>query len=267
MARRPKAELNPPKYASERHDLILQRARRDGRVDVAVLAKDFDVTTETIRRDLVTLEQHGLVERVHGGALLAERRHAVPNLSIRIAAMAEEKGAIARAALQEMPLEGSVILDAGSSTLRLAEMFPEDRSLTVVTNSIQIASVLVRNSRLTVYTVGGGINRGTLSEVGSWALHALSTVYADVAFLGTYGYSVERGCSATNDAEAMVKRAIVESSERVVVLADHTKLGVNHFANFAPPGTVDLLITDERADPEYVKAITASGQAVRVGRL
>lgn len=261
MARRPERDSALPKYASERQDLILQRARRNGRVEVAALAEEFKVTTETIRRDLVALESQGAVSRVHGGALLADRRHEAPDLSVRMATMAKEKEAIARAALREVPAEGSVLIDAGSTNQRLAELFP-DRSLTVITNSIQIASTLLTKPRLIVYTTGGQINRSTLSEVGLWAGNSLGSVFADVAFLGSYGFTPERGASATNEPEANVKRAMVASSERVVLLMDHTKLGVNHFAQFAAPNQVDLLITDGRADPEYVEHIRASGSAV-----
>ena len=267
MARRSKPTSRGPKYAAERQELILQWARRDGRVESALVAESLGVTTETVRRDLLALEREGILERVHGGALLAERRHIAPDVSIRIMTRANEKLAIAQAALSQLPDEGSVIIDAGSTTLRLAELFPDDRALTVVTNSIQVAAVLLRKPQLTVFTVGGQLNSSTQAEGGSWALAALRTVNADVAFLGTYGFTPSRGCSATNQAEATVKRAMVESSDRLVVLADHTKLGVNHFSTFADADDVDLLITDGGVDAATVHDLEQSGQNVLIAPL
>src|SRR5436309_10880091 len=129
-------------YAEERHQLIVERARRAGRVDVTRLAAELQVTGETIRRDLTALERHGLLRRVHGGAIPVERLGFEPGLAQRAAARTEEKERIAKAALAELPQEGSILLDAGTTTCRLAEMLPADRELTVVTNHLTIAVTL-----------------------------------------------------------------------------------------------------------------------------
>src|SRR5919202_829285 len=98
-------------YAEGGHPLIVERARRDGRVDVTTLAAEFDVATETIRRDLTTLERHGLLRRVHGGAIPVERLGFEPALATRDAVLGAEKDRIAKAALAELPEEGSILLD------------------------------------------------------------------------------------------------------------------------------------------------------------
>jgi DeoR family fructose operon transcriptional repressor len=249
-------------YAPERHQQILERARSAGRVDVATLATELDVTPETIRRDLTALERHGLVRRVHGGAIPVERLGFEPGLAAREGVLAGEKERIAKAALDELPDAGAVILDAGTTTVRLAELLPNDRELTVVTHALPVATVLAPRANVTLHLVGGTVRGRTLAAVGSWALAALADIHADVAFLGTNGLSAEHGLTTPDLAEAAVKRALVAGARRTVVLADHTKLGRVDFAHVAPLAEVDTVITDSGAEPELVDEIEAAGPRV-----
>src|SRR3954469_20722783 len=128
-------------YAPERQQEILRLARDGGRVDVVSLAEEFQVTAETIRRDLKALDRAGLIRRVHGGAIPAGRLDFEPDLSERESTAAGEKDRIARAALAELPAEGnegSVLIDAGTTTARLAAALPLDSRLTVVTHALPI---------------------------------------------------------------------------------------------------------------------------------
>jgi DeoR family fructose operon transcriptional repressor len=249
-------------YAEERHQAILERARAAGRVEVAKIAAELDVTTETVRRDLTTLERHGLLRRVHGGAIPIERLGFEPALGARASVLAEEKERIAKAALQELPDEGSVLLDAGSTTARLAEVLPADRELTVVTNAPPIAMALSGRPNITLLLLGGRIRGRTLASVGEWARRALAETYVDVAFLGTNGISVERGLTTPDSAEAEVKRAMVAAARRAVVLADHTKVGNDHLARFGTLDQVDVLITDSAVDESLAAEIEAAGPTV-----
>lgn len=129
-------------YAPERQQQILRLARESGRVDVLSLAEEFQVTAETVRRDLKALDRAGLVRRVHGGAIPAGRLDFEPDLAERESTAADEKDRIVRAALAELPEEGSVVLDAGSTVARLAAEFPLDRALTVVTHALPVAARL-----------------------------------------------------------------------------------------------------------------------------
>lgn len=249
-------------YATERQQQILAVARRDGRVDVTSLAADLDVTTETVRRDLTVLERHGLVRRVHGGAIPVERLGFEPGLAQREGLLSAEKERIAKAALDELPDGGSVLLDAGTTTVRLAELLPTDRELTVVTHALPVATVLATRSHITLHLVGGTVRGRTLAAVGSWALRELAEIRVDVTFLGTNGLSVEHGLTTPDLAEAAVKAALVRAGRRTVVLADHTKLGREDFAHVAPLSAVDALVTDTGVPPELAEEFESAGTRV-----
>lgn len=249
-------------YAPERHQQILATARADGRVDVNRLADDLDVTPETIRRDLTVLERHGLVRRVHGGAIPVERLGFEPGIADREGKLAGEKERIAKAALDEVPDGGAVIFDAGTTTVRLAELLPTDRELTVVTHALPVAMVLAMRPGITLHLVGGTVRGRTLAAVGSWAERELRDIHADVAFLGTNGLSVEHGLTTPDLAEASVKRALVANARRTVVLADHSKIGRVEFAHVVPLTAVDTVITDSGVEPELVEELEAAGPRV-----
>ncbi|AVT29088.1 MULTISPECIES: DeoR/GlpR family DNA-binding transcription regulator [Plantactinospora] len=251
-------------YAEERQQEILRLAREAGRVDVMALAEGMNVTAETIRRDLTVLERAGVLRRVHGGAIPVERIGFEPALAARDAVLITEKERIAKAALAELPDEGAVILDAGTTTARLAQLLPSDRELTVVVNSPVLASALGLKPNLTVLLLGGRLRGKTLATVDDWALRPLAELYVDVAFMGTNGCSVERGMTTPDPAEAAVKRAMIGAARRVVLLADHTKIGNDYLARFGTLADLDLLITDNGVDEELADDVEAAG--VRVVR-
>jgi DeoR family fructose operon transcriptional repressor len=249
-------------YAAERHQLLAQRARRDGRVDVADLAAELGVAPETIRRDLGTLERQGLVRRVYGGAVAIDRLDFEPEVAQRDQTNAAEKDAIARAALDLLPDRGAVLLDAGTTTSRLATLLPTDRDLTVITNSIPIASILATRPGITLHMLGGRVRGTTLAAVESWTLHALGGLLVDVAFLGTNGFSVEHGCTTPDIAEAAVKAAAVTAARQRVVLADHSKYGADQLSRFATLAEIDVLVTDRGLDAGVVSELEDGGPQV-----
>ncbi len=249
-------------YAEERRAAIVSRARANGRVEVAELADIFCVTPETVRRDLTSLERSGLIKRVHGGAIVVEAGGFEPALAIRETVHTSEKMAIARRALDLVPEEGAIALDAGSSTYRLAEILPVDRDLTVVTNSLPIASMLAGRGALQVHLVGGRVRGRTLATVDKAALDYLRGIYVDVAFLGMNGFSLRQGLTTPDIAEAAVKSAFIESARRVVLLADHSKFGSEHFAHVAHLADIDTIVSDSVLSDEAVSNLEAAGPKV-----
>ncbi|MET7319145.1 MULTISPECIES: DeoR/GlpR family DNA-binding transcription regulator [unclassified Streptomyces] len=249
-------------YAPERQQEILRLARDGGRVDVVSLAEEFQVTAETIRRDLKALDRAGLLRRVHGGAIPAGRLDFEPDLAERESTAADEKDRIARAALAELPAEGTMILDAGSTVARMAAAIPPEASLTVVTHSLPIAARLADHPGIQLHLVGGRVRHRTRAAVDAWALRAYGEIRADVAVVAANGFSVEHGLTTPDLAEAAVKRAALTAARRVVLLADSSKYAQEHFARFGALSDVDLLITDNGLTPEDAGGIERAGTEV-----
>src|SRR5436190_6000675 len=219
-------------YAEERQQEIMRLARTDGRVDVGALADTLGVTAETIRRDLTTLERAGVLRRVHGGAIPVERIGFEPAVAARDSVLTGEKERIAKAALAEVPDEGAIILDAGTTTARLAQVLPGDRELTVVVNSPVLATMLGTRAKLNVVLIGGRFRGRTLATVDDWAMRPLRDLYVDVAFIGTNGCSVERGLTTPDPAEAALQRARIAAARRPALVAGHTQRGNEYRARF-----------------------------------
>jgi DeoR family transcriptional regulator, fructose operon transcriptional repressor len=249
-------------YAEERQCEILLAARADGRVDVVALAADHGVTTETIRRDLTVLERAGQLRRVHGGAIPIERLGFEPALAARDSVMIVEKERIAKAALAEIPEDGAILLDAGSTTHRLAEAIPVDRELTVIVNSPVLATLLASRPQLSVIMLGGRVRGRTLATVDDLALQPLRHLHVDVAFMATNGLSVEHGLTTPDPAEATIKRAMIAAARRTVLLADHTKVGNDYLARFGDLEEVDLLISDSGLDTAVAEELELAGLRV-----
>jgi DeoR family fructose operon transcriptional repressor len=233
-------------YAEERQQAIASLVMQKGRASVAELAETYDVTTETVRRDLAALDRAGLLRRVHGGAVPARSLHLVEaGFGEREATRADHKDAIAAAALDYLPVSGaSVLLDAGTTTARIAGQLPTDRELVVVTNSVPIAARLAGMPTVQLQLLGGRVRGLTQAAVGEQAMRVLDSLRVDVAFIGTNGISVRHGLSTPDSEEAAVKRAMVQAAGYVVVTADSSKVGREEFVSFAPISDVDILITD-----------------------
>ena len=253
-------------YAAERQHAIVDLIKRRGRMSVSDLSQQFSVTTETVRRDLSSLENLRLVRRVHGGAIAADAITVIEaGLSDRDLSHPEEKDRIAAAAVEQLPIgDATILMDAGSTTVRLSELFPLDRRLTVVTHSVTIALRLAAQPGLEVHMLPGRVRRTTLAAVGTETVAALEQIRVDVAFVGTNGISVRHGLSTPDRTEAAVKSALVASAHRVVVLADSSKIGVERTVRFATLADVDTLVTDDGITQADRTALEAAGVEVVV---
>ncbi|MFJ3957113.1 DeoR/GlpR family DNA-binding transcription regulator [Arthrobacter sp. NPDC090010] len=250
-------------FAGERQQRILALLRAEGRVDTRELAGHFEVSLESIRKDLIHLERHGQLQRVHGGAIPAESASFEPPVQERTG-LSREKTRIAEAALAHLPADGSILLDAGSTTERLADLVPSGPSLTVFTNTLPIALKLLGRPNLEVFTLGGRVRSRTLAEVDEWALRSLAALNADVAFLGTNGLHPERGLTTPDAAEAQVKRAMLSSACKRVLLSDHSKIGSVSTVQHATLEDIDLLITDSGITKSQLDELRSAGLAVEV---
>jgi DeoR family fructose operon transcriptional repressor len=253
-------------YAEERQQAIAQLVAERGRVAVTAVAEQFGVTTETVRRDLAVLERAGMLRRVHGGAVPAGALALVETgLAERHGSRAEAKRKIAAAALDLLPgRDGSIILDGGTSTAALAELLPNDRRLFAATSSVPIAARLAGSPGVELYLLGGRVRGITQTAVGAATVTALADLRVDVTFVGANGITAGYGFSTPDEAEAAAKRAMVRAGQRVVVLADASKLGREHLVRFARPEDVDVLVTDAEADPAAVAELEDAGLEVVV---
>ncbi|MBO3725242.1 DeoR/GlpR transcriptional regulator [Actinomyces bowdenii] len=253
--------------AQHRQEQILDQLRALGRVQVNDLAEHFDVTPETIRRDLTAMDRSGVLRKVHGGAVPASSL-ALPETGVshREQLHTAAKQAIARAALGRLDLaEGTtLLLDAGTTTGALARILPAVPGLTVITNSVLTAALLASRGEMAVRILGGHVRGLTQAAVGSEALEALARLRVDVAVLGTNGVSAQHGLSTPDPDEATVKHAMVRASRRVIALADASKIGQEHLVSFAPLDDVDLLVLDAEPPPALTAQLATTGTEVLV---
>jgi DeoR family fructose operon transcriptional repressor len=236
----------PSNPGDERRRLILDRIRSDGRGDVTELAAQLQVTAETVRRDLQVLQQHGLVQRIHGGAVPTEGGRFESSLAQRAGHRVPEKRRIAEAAVQRLNGAETIYLDEGSTQQLLAEeLIKLEHPLTVITPSLTAAAVLATSAATTVLLLGGRVRHHTLGTVDHWAIDMLSELVIDLAILGANGISVKHGLTTPDPAVCAVKSKAVEVSTRRVFTGVSAKFGVTGFCKFADAAKFETLITDK----------------------
>jgi len=249
--------------AKERHRVILAKVQDAGSVRVAALAKELAVTEETIRRDLERLDSEGKLQRIHGGAVTIEHDRRELPLGIRETVRTHEKRAIADGAIRHIA-EGDVIaLDASSTAGELARAIP-DIPLTIVTNSVSVATTLADRSRIRVVSTGGILDAPSLSYIGPIAEQTLDRFHIRKLFFSCKGLDLERGLSVTADEHAGIKRRMLDLCEQAILLIDGSKFGVRAVEFFGTVGELDIIITDRTADPTHVEKLRAMGIIVEI---
>ena len=248
-----------PIFSVERRKVIVDHARQTGRADVSELSKLLSVSQETIRRDLNGLEEAGLVRRVHGGAVPVERLGFESDLATRSERMSEEKNRIADATVEYLENAEAIYVDEGVIFQRLADRIQPATPLTVVTNSLAIASTLAGRQNVEVISLGGRVRSKTLGVVDFWAIEMLSTMVIDLAIMGANGISVRHGATVPDAAIAEVKSAAMRQARRSMLIADHSKVGADSFVRFADLRDFDTFITDDGVDRAGAAEIAATG--------
>ncbi|GAC1367818.1 MAG: DeoR/GlpR family DNA-binding transcription regulator [Pseudarthrobacter sp.] len=261
-------------FAEERQQMIAELVTGTGRVSVTTLAERFRITTETIRRDLATLENAGAVRRVHGGAVAADRfSTSEESIKERTIQRPDQKLRIAQAALALIPQgkSGSILLDAGSTTEALADLISRRPAevppgsaaeLVVITHAVPIAARLASAPGIALQILGGRVRGLTQAAVGQATVDSAQRLRPDIAFIGANGIHASFGLSTPDAAEAAVKSAMVAAARRTVVLADSSKLDAETLVQFASLKDLDTLITDSEPGPELTAALTDAGVEV-----
>jgi DeoR/GlpR family transcriptional regulator of sugar metabolism len=236
--------------ARHRQSLILQTVRSDGSARVSDLTQRLGVSDMTIRRDLEVLARDGLIEKVHGGAVLpgTPASHE-PGFEAKLVLERPEKTAIARAAASMVTPGTAIALTAGTTTFALAQCLLDVPGLTVVTNSLRVTNLFngARNldGAADPVVLTGGVRTPSDALVGPVADLTIRSLHFDLLFLGCYGFDTDAGLTTPNLAEAETNRTFIRVARRVVVLADHTKWGLVGLSSFARLNEVDVLITDD----------------------
>jgi len=243
----------------ERYRSIVERVRGKGRASVNDLADHLEVAPETIRRDLSYLEKQGLVQRVHGGAIPVWLE---PTVDLKNSIQQAEKLRIAKAVVSLLPDNGTVILDAGTTTAQIVPLISDSARLLIITNSPDHAVALMEKENVEIILAGGRVRKGTRSCVDQWAIDTFEGLVADLAIVATNGISLARGLTTPEPAEGAVKNAMLNAAKKKLVVADHTKFQQDHFSKFGDIKDIDLIVTDESVDQGAVAQIETTGVKV-----
>lgn len=245
-------------YAEQRHRKILETLEQSERVSVTALSRQFDVTTETIRRDLDHLASRQLLVRVHGGAVAPQASVAEPDLATKLGTNISAKNRIGAAAASLITKRSpvSLLVDSGSSTGSVIPLLSPEAG-PIITNGIPIAQAAI-DRRFQVHILPGRIREITQAAVGAQTVTALSSLHPDIALLGCNGMGPD-GFTTPNLDESDVKRAMVAQAQYRVMLADSSKVGLRQISTFAALDQIDLLITDTGLSEDYVSLFTQHG--------
>jgi DeoR family transcriptional regulator, aga operon transcriptional repressor len=249
---------------------ILRMLLSHGKASVDELTAALGTSPASVRRDLIRLETRGLVNRTHGGAMLAGNGGAVYEpfrfdaaFDVREDRFATEKHRIARAAAALVQENETIGFAAGTTTTLAARQLLHRKNLHIITNAVNIGMELSSSTRLQTTLTGGNLRwPGAFSLVGSAAIESLTVVVMDRLFLSATGVDSEHGATLIQPDEAAVFRAMARQARQVVVVADSSKMGLVSPAVVCPPSEIDLLITDNGISEESMRAFATSGVKV-----
>jgi len=234
------------KSISERHQKIYELLRKHKNLSIDDLSSLLEVSKMTVRRDLDRLTKKGIVQRIHGRAIISRTNEYEPPHMIRSLEMMQEKQMIGRLAASLIKDNAVIIVDIGSTLLELVRNIPENNNITVITNWIPVVTELCKRRGLfNLVLVGGKVFTEELSIVGGYPKEMLKDFNADIAFLGVGGISDKFGITDFDMDEVQIKRQMIKSSREVIVLADHSKFGRVAPIKIADIKLIDKIVTDD----------------------
>ncbi|MFP5266934.1 MAG: transcriptional repressor AgaR [Acidobacteriota bacterium] len=229
----------------ERRQHILSLIHTHGKVLVGELSRTLNISQITIRKDLDQLQAQGLIRRSHGGALRLQSGALIdPTLQEKQKQHSPEKERIAAAAAKMVQEGQCIMLDSGTTTTAVAHALRQFKHLTVITNAMNIATVLA-DTDFEVILIGGTLRKNSFSLVGPLAEDMLEEMHADTLFLGVDGFDLEIGLSTPNLLESRVNRAMVKASGRVIAVCDSSKFNHRSLSRIVPLSSVHCVITDK----------------------
>lgn len=239
--------------AAERRQEILNAISSEGSVRASDLAERLNVTTETIRKDLIFLSNKHLLKKGHGSAQ-AINEFTERSLNLRSQENAMAKRAIANCAIKQIDNGSVVFLDAGSTMVELARQLRQRSGLAIITNNLSAIPALLESEHA-IYFLGGEVSSVTQATGGIWASNSLKSIKIDVAFLGSSGFQSHSGPCTKMFSDAQLKRDVISGANKAVVLADHTKFSTNAIMQYADWSDIDLFITDAGVSGDELSTI------------
>lgn len=249
-------------HRSDRMRKILSLLQERDSASLRILSNEFRVSLATIRRDLANLDEQGLLLRTHGGARVLDVTTEIP-VRFRDLQFRESKQKIALQVMTMIPTGPyAVAISGGTTTAEVARTLGTRRDLTIVTNSLSIALECAARPRLKVIITGGVVRRSSFEAVGSLSESTFHAVNVGTAILGTDGISAVGGATTHDETEARTNGAMVSAAQRVIVVADGSKVGRTALAQMAKLDQISDLVTDAAADPHELRLISAAGVRV-----
>ena len=237
----------------ERRNAIAEQLVSSGKVSASELADQYGVSMETVRKDMIWLEQNGLARKGYGGAVAAtsitERTFLEKSICHK-----QEKARIAKKAIELVQDGDVVLLDSGSTVLSVAKQLVLKRDITVFTNSLRAAQHVI-DYGMKVYVLGGEVRNTSNALIGGWALRALGEIKADIAILGTSGVKGRSGPCVESMEESEIKRAMMKAARKTAIIADASKGDCDALVQFAAWEDVDFFITEETMDKDVLNGI------------
>ena len=248
----------------ERRGQIVEKVRQFRMVKVSDLIKEYDVSIETIRRDLEYLEQKGYLKRVYGGAVLYGLYGEEPSYEHREIVHFEEKKTIARKAAELIEDGDTLFIEVGTTVLEAIYCLRSKRNLTIITNATSVAREMIQTDGNRVILLGGELRTGEQSVYGFLTEQNLQHFYANKLLMGVGGLSIKNGFTDYHIQEANIRRMMIERSDKVIALADYSKFEVTAMNHVCPLSDVDVLVTDSSAPEKIIQELRAGGMTVLV---
>lgn len=246
-------------WSQDRHQKIMALLQAAQKISTDHLADALSVSRETVRRDLLELEEQGHLKRVHGGAMLPDATPEEP-FQKRMTIKSREKKAIGRAAVGLIAPGQTIFVDAGTTASAFAMELVKVGGITVITNSFDIATILrPAENTANVILLGGKVVSDVPGTYGELTLAEIARFRADIAILSTVSVSAEQGAADFDLHEAEVARAMAERARQVFVLADSSKLGQTSRVQYCPPEAIDGVVTDGGADEDAIATLKKAG--------
>ena len=239
--------------AIERRNAILAKLATDGKVIVSDLSTEFNVTEETIRRDLEKLDKEGLAKKTYGGAIVLDSHGADLPFNVRKRVNANLKENIAQKIADLIRDGDSIILDSSTTAISVTKYIKNRENLTLITNSVEILLELSDKSGWKILSTGGKLKNGSLALVGASAEQMIRDYHVHIAVCSSKGIDMNMGISDSNEEDATMKKAIFSSADRKILAIDSTKFNRRSFVKVFSVSDVDTVVTDEKPSDEWIE--------------